>query len=100
MERRVKNRDRTLKRARIVFPGGYSTIDCVVFDISETGARLQHGQHQPLPVSFELRILDGPTCRVELCYQSVDTTGVRFLDKPGYQAPAVAAIPPTAIATP
>ena len=52
--RRVPRR-RALKGASAVLPGG-GIIDCVVKDISDTGARLQVANALSLTERFELRI--------------------------------------------
>lgn len=78
-ERRDKNRARMLKRGRIVFRGGHSAIDCVVLDLSPTGAKLKLSQLVQVPETFDLVVDDGPPHRVEVRYRRMDATGVRFL---------------------
>ncbi len=54
--RRTQRRMRTLKGAEIVFNAGYSAFECVVKDISDTGARIQMGDATGVPEHFELVI--------------------------------------------
>jgi hypothetical protein len=53
--RRASRRLRTLKRGSIVLHGGNSVYDCVVRNISDTGAMLQVGGFN-IPSHFELRL--------------------------------------------
>jgi PilZ domain len=53
--RRAARRNRTLKRATIIFNGGYSAFDCTVRNLSDTGAMLQVAS-LGIPTHFELRM--------------------------------------------
>jgi hypothetical protein len=79
-ERRKHPRSRLLRRARIVFRDGYSSVDCVVLDISVGGARLRYGEWLGIPRRFELRLENGPRRIAEIRHRSHDGTGVRFVD--------------------
>lgn len=79
-ERRRATRAHVLQRARIVFRRGYSTVDCVVLDLSSGGARIKLGGWLGLPDRFELRLAGGRTHPVEVRHRSVETTGVAFVD--------------------
>lgn len=78
-DRRKAERKRMLRRGRIVFRKGYGVIDCVLLDLSETGARLRAPGLLALPDQFELRIEHGPSYVVELAFRNLETVGVRFL---------------------
>ena len=80
IERRQHPRSHVLRRARIVFRRGFSTLDCVVLDLSPGGARLKVGEWLGLPDRFELRIDNGPTHEVEVRHRSMQMTGVQFVD--------------------
>lgn len=80
-ERRQCPRAHVLRRARIVFRRGHSTIDCVVLDLSSGGARLKVGQWLGLPGRFELRIENGPSHEAEVRYRDMELTGVCFIDR-------------------
>ncbi len=60
--RRSERRARTLKRGRVVFNAGYGTFECVVKDMSSSGARLQFGDALGVPQHFEL-IIDSDKIR-------------------------------------
>jgi hypothetical protein len=79
-DRRSSLRHHVLRRARIVLRRGYSTIDCVVLDLSAGGARIRVGEWMPLPPSFELRLEDGPSREAEVRFRKRDAIGVRFID--------------------
>ncbi len=80
IDRRQHPRSHVLRRARIVFRRGFSTLDCVVLDISGGGARLKVSEWLGLPDRFELRIENGPAHEVEVRHRSMDVTGVQFVD--------------------
>ncbi len=78
--RRAARRMRTLKKATIVLNGGYSVYDCVVRNLSETGAMLQVGG-LGIPSHFEL-VLDTTVTR-HMCtvrWRTEDAIGVSFDD--------------------
>lgn len=79
-ERRVAPRLRTLKRARVLFNNRFSTIDCVVRNVSRTGALLTIDTAVHLPMQFELAIGDEPLRPAKLVYRRETFAGVRFLD--------------------
>ena len=79
--RRRAERIRTLKRARIILNNRSSVFDCVVRNISATGAMLQLGGPVGIPSHFELalgRSRHGPTCTVR--WRSEVAMGVSFDD--------------------
>ena len=53
-EARGSARHRTLRTAQIVFHGGSSVIDCVLKDLSNTGARLAVESAMGIPDEFTL----------------------------------------------
>ena len=69
-----------LRRGKIVFRRGHSVIDCVVLDLSDSGARLKAPGLIAIPEQFELRFESGPSYSVALAYRNFETAGVRFLD--------------------
>jgi hypothetical protein len=79
-ERRGSARARLLRRARIVFQRGRSSVDCVVLDLSAGGARLKLSGLLGLPDRFELRLDNGLRREVEIRHRGVETTGVAFID--------------------
>ena len=82
-ERRVAPRMRTLKRAKIVFNNGYSTFDCIVRNISATGALLTIDEAAHLPKVFEILIGEqGERRPAKLVYRRGMFAGIRFRDIP------------------
>lgn len=54
--RRREYRRRVYKGATIKFNGGFCALQCVVVDLSPSGARLSFGDTLGVPASFEIRI--------------------------------------------
>lgn len=79
-ERRRFERKRVLRRGKIVFRKGHSAIDCVLLDVSDGGARLRAPGILAIPERFELRLDNGPSHQVAVCFRTGDTTGVRFIE--------------------
>ncbi|WP_083595046.1 PilZ domain-containing protein [Aurantimonas sp. 22II-16-19i] len=80
-ERRSAPRMRVLKRAKIVFNNGFSTFDCIVRNISATGALLTIDDSVHLPKEFRIRIGEEQAVRpAELIYRRSMFAGIRFLD--------------------
>jgi len=79
-ENRNSPRLRSLLKGRIIYNNGLSTFDCVVRDISATGARLGlHHQHS-LPDKFDLYVpLKERTYSVQVRWRADDDLGVMFL---------------------
>ncbi|WP_156381486.1 PilZ domain-containing protein [Aurantimonas sp. Leaf443] len=82
-ERRVAQRVRTLKRGKVVFNNGFSTFDCIVRNISATGALLTIDEAAHLPKEFFIRIGEDRDARpARLVYRRGLLAGIRFLDVP------------------
>lgn len=80
-DRRSSARPRVLRRGLVVFANGRSTVQCVVLDLTGTGARLRLDAWLGIPNRFDLRIDNGPTQVAEVCYRDLEVAGVRFLDQ-------------------
>lgn len=81
-ERRVAPRIRTLRRAQILLNNRFSTIDCVVRNVSATGALLTVDSVVQLPPTFEIKIgEDGEAQWAKLVYRREMFAGIHFLDK-------------------
>ena len=76
-------RQRTLKGARIVLNDGYSTIDCMVRNLSESGARLRIASILGIPDTFELRFDDGRKFACRTAWRTADEIGVEFVEAGG-----------------
>ena len=80
-ERRVAQRVRTLKSAKVLFNNHFSTFDCIVRNISATGALLTIDEAAHLPKVFDIRIGDDKAVRpARLVYRRGILAGIRFLD--------------------
>ena len=77
-EKRKTPRQRALKKGRIVFNANRSTMDCIVRNLSEGGAKLTVSSVMGIPDAFELIMSDGARhhCRVE--WRTATELGVSF----------------------
>lgn len=80
-EHRMKPRLRALKAGRLVLPGGYSTFDCMIRNLSEGGAKITLESTVPIPDRFDLRFEDGTTHPCRVCWRNSKEMGVEFLDR-------------------
>ncbi len=102
-EHRRESRLRTFLKGRIIFNKGASTMDCLVRDLSPSGARLALTETSTLPESFDLYIPQKDrTYRATLCWRRADGIGITFADEAApapvprpvaMPAPAAAAAP-------
>lgn len=78
-ERRACGRPRSLKGGLLRFNRGYGTMECIVRDFSDAGARLAFGDAVAVPVRFELRIgADGAWRPAQVRWRRDDQVGVSF----------------------
>ncbi|GJE14931.1 MULTISPECIES: PilZ domain-containing protein [Methylobacterium] len=90
-EHRREARQRVFLKGRIVFNNGSSSFDCLVRDMSATGARLVMSDATTLPEAFDLYIPQKDrTFRATLRWRREDGIGVTFADE---QARATTAAP-------
>ncbi|MGG7517803.1 PilZ domain-containing protein [Allorhizobium undicola] len=79
-EKRIAPRIRALKAGRIVYNNGFSTLDCMVRNISETGAKLAADNLGLVPDAFDLQI-DGQQRRhCEVRWRKLKEIGVHFVE--------------------
>jgi hypothetical protein len=96
-ERRGVGRVRTFLRGRITYNNRSSTLDCLVRDLSTTGARLALSDGASLPDGFELSIPHKDvTYRCQLRWRRPDEVGVIFA-VPAASTPKPAVPDPSAI---
>ena len=77
--RRRERRDRVLFRGKIILDDGFSTIDCVIRDLSSHGARVTVQDRAVPPRSFSLAILDtGRVFDAIRRWQRGQTVGLEF----------------------
>ena len=95
-EHRRETRQRVFLKGRIMFNNGASSFDCLVRDMSATGARLVMSDATTLPDAFDLYIPQKDrTFRATLRWRREDGIGVIFTEE---QARTVAAPPDPAAA--
>ena len=88
-EYRIETRQRVFLKGRIVFNNGASSMDCLVRDMSATGARVSLSETTTLPEAFELYIPQKDrTYRCKLAWRREDGVGVNFVDEQPKPAPA------------
>jgi hypothetical protein len=78
-ERREHLRSHVLRRGQVVFRNGYTSMDCVLLDLSVGGAQIRVDNWLTLPQRFEVRIKGGPRHMVEVRHRNLERTGVRFV---------------------
>ncbi len=90
-EQRQDIRKRTFLKGRILFNKGASSMDCLIRDLSETGARLELSETSTLPEVFDLYIPQkDETFRSALRWRRDGGVGIVFTD---HQAKPTAAEP-------
>jgi hypothetical protein len=81
-DQRRAPRLRALMGAKILFNQGNSSLDCLIRDISEGGARLSASQAVTLPDEFELFIPQkNATFRVRMVWRRSEGLGVSFSEE-------------------
>jgi PilZ domain len=79
IDQRSNTRRRSFLRAKVLFPNKAATMDCLVRDISETGARLDIGSQAVIPERFDLHIPQkGVTHRAVIRWRALEEMGVAF----------------------
>jgi diguanylate cyclase (GGDEF)-like protein len=97
--RRIEHRERVLRRGRIVLGDGYSTIDCLVRDISPHGARVTVQEGLAVPHNFNFRLLDtGRAYAAVRRWQRGLSIGLEFMLEDGEEAPSARAERPSKVA--
>jgi hypothetical protein len=79
-EHRNEQRHRTLKPGLIVFNNGFSTIECMVRNLSESGAQLKVESLNGIPDEFQLKLKDAGSARAKVAWKRGTTIGIKFLD--------------------
>ena len=81
MDHRSATRARAFLRAQIRFNNGMSTMDCLIRDLSDGGARLEISDSVAIPSSFDLYIRKrDETRRATVHWRTSDQIGVAFRD--------------------
>jgi hypothetical protein len=83
-ERRTQARHKSFLQGRIHFNNRRSSIDCLVRDFSETGAKLKVAETVAIPEVMELHIPNRDTSyRAEVQWRTGDEIGVAFTAEKG-----------------
>jgi hypothetical protein len=78
-EGRVSIRKRTLLGAKIVFNDGHSVFDCIVRNLSDTGAMIQIENPLAAPSTFNLQFSDDRLLACEVRWRKINSIGVEFV---------------------
>ena len=79
-ERRTRPRKRVLKTGQIITDSTSSTVDCILRDISESGARLRLTSTAALPSTFLLLIKsENVIVPVQRVWRNAHEVGVKFI---------------------
>ena len=82
-DRRASDRVRSFLRAQIIFNNRMSTIDCIIKNISPTGARVALNETLAVPSEFDIYIPQrGRSHHARLTWRDKDSIGIDFLDTP------------------
>jgi hypothetical protein len=91
-DKRTSPRLRSFLKGRVLFNGGQSSLDCLIRDMSSTGARLELSASVTLPDRFDLYLPHrDETCRAHLQWRRGAQIGVAFDQVDG--APVMPAAP-------
>jgi hypothetical protein len=79
IEQRRAPRYSALKRAKVAFDQGFSSADCLIRNISESGAKLRFAAlERTVPDNFNLICAGLPVQSCEVVWRRVGELGVRF----------------------
>jgi PilZ domain len=79
-ERRNKSRGRSFLGAKIIFNNRSSTIDCLIKDMSPTGARVRLSAIVIVPDEFELHIpMQGRSFQARVAWRRREEFGLEFV---------------------
>ncbi|MFK0162055.1 PilZ domain-containing protein [Rhizobium sp. NPDC090279] len=78
-EGRTSVRKRTLLGAKIIFNDGHSVFDCLVKNLSDTGAMIQIENPLSAPNAFNLRLSDNRLMACEVRWRKINSMGVQFV---------------------
>jgi hypothetical protein len=77
------HRNRVLKRGIVAFNNRFSSLECSVRDVSESGCRLKSDAARQIPDTFELHVeVDGLWYPCAVIWRRGDEVGVRFSGAP------------------
>ena len=78
-DKRISPRLRSFLKGRVLFNGGQRSLDCLIRDMSSTGARLELSASVTVPDRFDLYLPHrDETCRVHLQWRRGGQIGIAF----------------------
>lgn len=77
-EQRVVPRRRVLKGGKIVINDGFSAFDCIVRNVSDSGARVKVPSIVGIPDQFRLSMNDGREFACTVVWKTENELGVTF----------------------
>lgn len=77
-EQRATIRHRVLKGGHVVVNGGFSTFDCTIRNLSDSGARLRVASVIGIPDHFQLMLDDGQSFECQVAWRQETELGVQF----------------------
>ncbi len=78
-DRRKEMRHRVFKGGKLTFNRGYGALECVVRNLSASGARLRFGETSGVPARFDLQIAGEPGIRsAQVRWRSLTDAGIEF----------------------
>ena len=78
-EGRVAIRKRTLLGAKIIFNDGHSVFDCLIRNLSDTGAMIQIENPLAAPNAFKLQLSDDRLLACAVRWRKINSMGVEFI---------------------
>ena len=78
LEKRLAPRRNTMIVATLVFNGGQTRIDCLIRNLSETGAKLEVATVRSIPDTFELMAPGHRPHGCQVVWRSLKEMGVEF----------------------
>src|SRR5918997_3066146 len=78
-DKRSTPRLRSFLKGRVLFNGGQNSLDCLIRDISSSGARLELSASVTLPDRFDLYLPHrDETCKVQIQWRRDNQLGIAF----------------------
>ena len=81
IEQRGAKRYTTLKKGNIIFNNAMCNVECLIRDLSKSGARVELPLWHDLPKRFMLAIAGGPSRQCEVVWSVGNWLGVNFTDQ-------------------
>ncbi|HEY7386023.1 MAG TPA: PilZ domain-containing protein [Beijerinckiaceae bacterium] len=77
--KRIATRQRSFLKGRVIYNGGQTNLECLIRDISATGARLEFSSSVTLPDRFDLYLPHREeTCKAHIQWRRGEEIGVAF----------------------